>query len=118
MLSEDEKQITRGNDGGMRGREPSSLAKKMKTFRTKLIKNPKDMRKKKTLIAYVVRLGAFLVNKSWNGSFMNMNFSLLALLRLDWVICMTGILKSLAIIHLGKKKLGERVQKRHFMALF
>lgn len=82
----------------------------MKTLRKKLIKNLKDMRKRKTLLAYVVRLGAFLVNKSWNGSFMNMNASL-ALLRLAWVICMTGILKSLAVIHLGKKKLGERVQK-------
>lgn len=94
MLSEDEKQIARENDGGMRRREPSNL-EKMKTLRTKLIKNPKDMRKQKTLIAYVVRLGAFLVNKSWNSSFMNMNFSSLALLRLDWVICMTGILKSI-----------------------
>lgn len=41
---------------------------------------------------------------------MSMNFSSLALLRLDWVICMTGILKSLAVTYLGKK-LGERVQK-------
>lgn len=42
---------------------------------------------------------------------MSINLSSLALLRLDWVICMTGILKSLAVIYLGKKKLGERVQK-------
>lgn len=68
------------------------------------------MRKKKPLIAYISRLGAFLVNKSWDGSFMSMNFSLLALLRLDWVICMTGILKSLPVIYLGKK-LGEKLLK-------
>lgn len=45
VLSEEKKLITRGNDGGMRGRETSNVAKN--GDRTKLIKNPKYTRKKK-----------------------------------------------------------------------
>lgn len=52
---------------------------------------------------------------------MSMNLSSLALLRVDWVICMTGMLKLLVVIYLGMMKRGERVendtscQKRHYL---
>lgn len=41
---------------------------------------------------------------------MSMNVSSLVLLRLRWVICMTGMLKSLGIIYIGKMKWEERVE--------
>lgn len=74
--------------------------------RTKLIKAPRDVKRRNSLIAYTLMLGAWVINKNWNwrSSFMSIHQTSLALLKSWGKICMIGILKSLIIISLGRIK--------------
>lgn len=74
--------------------------------RTKLIKAPRDVKRRNSLIAYTLMLGVWVINKNWNwkSSFMSIHQTSLALLKSWGKICMIGILKSLIIIYLGRIK--------------
>lgn len=96
MLSEGDTLTT--EEEGRRWREQSSHLAQNQDIKNK-INGQVDVKKKKPLIAYTGSLGSRLVNKNWNGSFMSVNLSFLALPRFDWV---TGMWKSLTVIFLKK----------------
>lgn len=88
--------------------------------RTKLIKAPRDVKRRNSLIAYTLMLGAWVINKNWNwrSSFMSIHQPSLALLKSWGKICMIGILKSLIIIYLGRIKWANAEGEWHSTSCF